>query len=75
MMAVPFAILGALVAIALRGINNDLYFQIGLLTLVGLAAKNAILIVEFAVRVAPQGGPSLFDAAAEAATAGAGRSS
>jgi multidrug efflux pump len=67
MMAVPFAVLGALVAIALRGIDNDIYFQIGLLTLVGLAAKNAILIVEFAVEKNRAEGLSFFDAAAEAA--------
>jgi multidrug efflux pump len=67
MMAVPFAILGALVAIALRGIDNDIYFQIGLLTLVGLAAKNAILIVEFAVELNRKEGLSFFDAAGEAA--------
>jgi multidrug efflux pump len=67
MMAVPFAILGALVAIALRGSDNDLYFQIGLLTLIGLAAKNAILIVEFAVELHEKEGKSYFDAAVEAA--------
>jgi multidrug efflux pump len=65
-MAVPFALLGALLAIALRGIPNDVYFQIGLLTLIALAAKNAILIVEFAVEL-HHGGKSLYDAAVEAA--------
>ena len=67
MLAVPFAILGAPVAVALRGLHNDLYFQIGLLTLVGLAAKNSILIVEFAVEKNRKEGMNFFDAAAEAA--------
>ncbi|HRZ01606.1 MAG TPA: multidrug efflux RND transporter permease subunit [Burkholderiaceae bacterium] len=67
MMAVPFAIFGALAAIGLRGLANDIYFQIGLLTLIGLAAKNAILIVEFAVEKNRKEGKSLFEAAAEAA--------
>ena len=65
-MAVPFALLGALLAIVLRDIPNDVYFQIGLLTLIALAAKNAILIVEFAVEL-HHGGKSLYDSAVEAA--------
>jgi multidrug efflux pump len=65
-MAVPFALFGALLAIWLRGLSNDVYFQIGLVTLIGLAAKNAILIVEFAV-LKRQEGMSPFDAALEAA--------
>ena len=66
LMAVPFALLGALVAIMLRGIPNDVYFQIGMLTLIALAAKNAILIVEFAVDLRKEG-MSLYDSAMEAA--------
>lgn len=66
MLAIPFAIFGALFAIWLRGIENDIYFQICMVTLVSLAAKNAILIVEFAAANRKQG-MSVFDAAIEAA--------
>ncbi len=65
-LAVPFAIGGALLAVLLRGLTNDVYFQIGLVTLIGLAAKNAILIVEFAVLKREQGMDALA-AAVEAA--------
>jgi len=64
--AVPFALFGALVAIWLRGLNNDVYFQIGLVTLIGLASKNAILIVEFAV-LKRREGMDVMAAAVEAA--------
>jgi multidrug efflux pump len=65
-MAVPFAMSGALLAVLFRGMNNDIYFQIGLITLIGLAAKNAILIVEFASQKMEEGMP-VAQAAIEAA--------
>jgi multidrug efflux pump subunit AcrB len=55
LLAVPFAIFGALLGTWIRGLSNDIYFQIALVALVGLAAKNAILIVEFAVILKEQG--------------------
>jgi len=55
--AVPFAVLGATIAISLTGLQNDIYFQLGLLTLIGLSAKNAILIVEVAIQKHKQGMP------------------
>jgi hydrophobe/amphiphile efflux-1 (HAE1) family protein len=65
-LAVPFGIFGAMLAVWLRGQQNDVYFQIGLVTLIGLAVKNAVLIVEFAnQRVAE--GQSIVDAALDAA--------
>jgi HAE1 family hydrophobic/amphiphilic exporter-1/multidrug efflux pump len=66
LLAVPFAFFGALLAVYIRGMPNDIYFQIGLIVLVGLSAKNAILIVEFAAQKRQQG-MSHIDAALTAA--------
>jgi hydrophobe/amphiphile efflux-1 (HAE1) family protein len=66
MMALPFGTFGALSAVWIRGLTNDVYFQIGLVTLLGLAAKNAILIVEYAL-LKQQEGLSYSAAALEAA--------
>jgi multidrug efflux pump len=65
LMAVPFGVLGALTANWLRGLENDVYFQIGLLVLIGLGAKNAILRVSFAVELRKQG-LSIMEATIEA---------
>ncbi|HEY0681488.1 MAG TPA: multidrug efflux RND transporter permease subunit [Steroidobacter sp.] len=65
-LAVPFAAFGAFLAVYARGLANDIYFQIGMLTLIGLAAKNAILIVEFALMKYHEG-MGLMDAAIEGA--------
>jgi HAE1 family hydrophobic/amphiphilic exporter-1/multidrug efflux pump len=66
LMAVPFAVFGALLANILRGLSNDIYFQVALVTLIGLAAKNAILIVEFAM-IHMNEGMDRFEAALYAA--------
>ncbi|GAB3106030.1 efflux RND transporter permease subunit [Aestuariicella hydrocarbonica] len=67
MLVVPLGVLGAVAATLARGLSNDIFFQVGLLTTVGLAAKNAILIVEFARALYEEQGRSLTEAAIEAA--------
>jgi len=66
LMVAPLGVVGAVLAASLRGLNNDIYFQVALITTIGLSAKNAILIVEFA-EAAERGGKSAMEAAKEAA--------
>ena len=66
LLVVPLGLLGALVFSLMRGLPNDIFFKIGMITIIGLAAKNAILIVEFAVELR-QAGKTLRDATIEAA--------
>ncbi|QJE00987.1 efflux RND transporter permease subunit [Massilia forsythiae] len=66
LLVVPLGVLGSLLAASMRGLSNDVYFKVGLITIIGLAAKNAILIVEFAKDLQAQG-KSPFEAALEAA--------
>ena len=66
MLVVPLGVVGALLATSLRGLNNDVYFVVGLLTTIGLAAKNAILIVEFANDLMLKEGKPLIEATLEA---------
>ncbi|MCE9891150.1 efflux RND transporter permease subunit [Kluyvera intermedia] len=66
MLVVPLGVVGALLAASLRGMNNDVYFQVGLLTTIGLSAKNAILIVEFAKDLMDKEGKGVIEATLEA---------
>ncbi|MDB5499418.1 MAG: hydrophobe/amphiphile efflux family protein [Phenylobacterium sp.] len=66
LLVIPLGLLGAALAVAFRGLSNDVYFQVGLLTTMGLSAKNAILIVEFAEGAERQG-KNPYEAALEAA--------
>ncbi len=66
MLVVPLGVIGALLAATLRGLNNDVYFQVGLLTTIGLSAKNAILIVEFAKDLTEKEGKGIIEATLEA---------
>lgn len=67
MMVVPLGVLGTILAVMARGLENDVFFQVGLLTTVGLSAKNAIMIVEFAKEIHENQGKTLVQAALEAA--------
>ena len=64
-LVIPLGVIGAVIATSVRGLNNDIYFQVGLLTTMGLASKNAILIVEFAKKLR-EDGMSLVEATVEA---------
>ncbi|ANI12956.1 efflux RND transporter permease subunit [Pseudomonas citronellolis] len=66
MLVVPLGIIGALLATSMRGLSNDVFFKVGLLTTIGLSAKNAILIVEFAKELHEREGKHIVDAAIEA---------
>ncbi len=67
LLVIPLGVIGAVLAVMARGLDNNVYFQVGLLTTIGLSAKNAILIVEFALDAEVREGKSAFDAAMEAA--------
>lgn len=73
LLVVPLGVLGAVLAVTLRGMPNDVFFKVGLITLIGLSAKNAILIIEFAKHLVDQG-VDAADAAVQAAACACGRS-
>ncbi|MCW2271666.1 efflux RND transporter permease subunit [Pseudomonas sp. JUb96] len=66
LLVVPLGVLGAVIAVSLRGMPNDVFFKVGLITLIGLSAKNAILIIEFAKSLVDEG-HDLIDATVQAA--------
>lgn len=66
MLVVPLGVLGAVLGVTLRGMPNDVYFKVGLITIIGLSAKNAILIIEFAKDLQAQG-KGLIESTVEAA--------
>jgi multidrug efflux pump len=66
LLVIPLGVIGAVLAVAIRGLENNIYFQVGLLTTIGLTSKNAILIVEFAEK-ARRDGKDMIDAAVVAA--------
>lgn len=66
MLVVPLGLIGALTAVLLRGLPNDVFFKVGMITVIGLSAKNAILIVEFAKQLHEEG-KGLFESGVEAA--------
>jgi multidrug efflux pump len=65
MLVVPLGVIGAVLAVMMRGMSNDVYFKVGLIAIIGLSAKNAILIIEFAKDLRARG-MSVFDATVEA---------
>ena len=66
MLVVPLGVIGAVIAVWIRGIPNDIFFKVGLITIIGLSAKNAILIVEFA-KMLKEEGMTLIEATVAAA--------
>ena len=72
LLVVPLGVLGAVLAVSLRGMPNDVFFKVGLITIIGLSAKNAILIIEFAKDLYDQG-EDLISATLKAARLGTGQ--